>query len=494
MQSRIGSPAAAEAGLAEISAHEAVAAMARGDVTAEAYAAALLRRCEAGKALNAFITLEPERVLEAARACDWRRRAGRALGRLHGLPVPIKDSINTRDYPTTAGTPALRQFRPQADAAVVRVLLDAGAIVLGKTNLHELSFGWTSSNRAFGPVRNPYDPARIAGGSSGGTAAAVAARMAPLGVAADTEGSIRVPAALCGVAGFRPTTSRYSNEGVVPISALLDQVGPHARSVADLALFDEVAAPECTALRQRALAGVRLALDRDYWFSDLHPEVERIASESLRKLQAAGAELVEAPLPGLAGLIERTTSVIQGREFAPAVTGYLERYAAPVSFEQLMAAASEDVRHDLAGAAAPGGRYYAADTVYRAACEQFLPQLRAACREYFARTGAAAIVFPTTLIPAPRIGEDPGFELAGRRVGFRTAIARNVAPGSTAGLPGLVLPAGLTAAGVPVALEFDGPAGTDRVLLGIGLALEEMLGRLPAPRMPTAPVATSERE
>jgi indoleacetamide hydrolase len=485
MRSRIGPPAGDQAGLAEISAQDAVAAMVQGDLNAEAYAAALLRRCEAGTALNAFITLEPERVLEAARACDQRRRAGAALGPLHGLPVPVKDSINTRDYPTTAGTPALRQFRPKEDAAVISRLRDAGAIVLGKTNLHELSFGWTSHNRAFGAVRNPYDTASMAGGSSGGTAAAVAARMAPLGVAADTEGSIRVPAALCGIAGFRPTTGRYPNAGVVPISALFDQVGPHGRSVADLALFDEIAAPACPPLPAVTLAHLRLAVDRDYWFSDLHPEVERIVSASLRKLEAAGAELVEAPLPGLADLIERTTSVIQGRDFGPAVAEYLERFQAPVSLEQLLAAASEEVRGDIAASAAPGGRHFASDAAYRAARERYLPQLRAACREYFARTRARAIVFPTTMVPAPLIGGDGGMDIRGRRVSFRTAIARNIDPGSTAGLPGLVLPAGLTAAGLPVALEFDGPAGTDRVLLGIGLALEAVLGRLPAPVIPS---------
>src|SRR6202023_2784347 len=132
--------------------------------------------------------------------------------------------------------------RPKEDAPIVRALVDAGAIVLGKTNLHELSFGWTSNNLAFGAVHNPYDPQRIPGGSSGGTAVAVATRMAPLGVAEDTEGSIRVPAALCGICGFRPSTGRYSTKGCVPISPLFDQVGPHARTVADLALFDSVAA------------------------------------------------------------------------------------------------------------------------------------------------------------------------------------------------------------------------------------------------------------
>ena len=185
--------------LVDLSAVEAIKRMAQGDLSVEQYANALLERCAAGGALNAFITLEPDKVLEAARECDRARRAGRHPGPLFGLPIPVKDSVNTRNYPTTAGTPALRHFRPVDDAPLVKTLRAAGAIVLGKTNLHELSWGWTSNNLAFGPVHNPYDPARIPGGSSGGTAAAVAAHMAPLGVAEDTEGSIRVPAALCGM-------------------------------------------------------------------------------------------------------------------------------------------------------------------------------------------------------------------------------------------------------------------------------------------------------
>ena len=188
--------------LADLSAVEAVAQMARGELTAERYAEALLARCQAARALNAFITQEPGRVLEDARARDRERRAGAKPGPLFGLPVPVKDSVNTRDYPTSGGTPALRDFRPKEDAPLVAALKAAGAIVLGKTNLHELSFGWTSNNLAFGAVHNPYDPTRIPGGSSGGTAAAIAARLAPLGVAEDTEGSIRVPAAFCGIAGI----------------------------------------------------------------------------------------------------------------------------------------------------------------------------------------------------------------------------------------------------------------------------------------------------
>ena len=206
--------------LLELSAVDVVAKLRNGDIAAERYAAAILERCQQGQTLNAFITLPQEQVLEAARAADRLRGSGAKLGALHGLPIPVKDSVNTKDMPTTGGTPALRNFRPKQDAPIVRTLLAAGAIVLGKTNLHELSFGWTSNNLAFGAVHNPYDVRRIPGGSSGGTAAAVATRMAPLGVAEDTEGSIRVPAAMCGIAGFRPTTGRYVTTGAVPISRL----------------------------------------------------------------------------------------------------------------------------------------------------------------------------------------------------------------------------------------------------------------------------------
>ena len=261
------------AALCQLSASRAVALMVAGEMTAEAYATALLERCGEYAHLNAFISIDPHYVLAQARAADAHRAAGKSLGLLHGLPVPVKDSVNTADYPTTGGTGALRDFRPKTDAAAVTLLRGAGAIVLGKTNLHELSFGWTSSNAAFGAVRNPYDPQHIPGGSSGGTAAAVAAGMAPLGVAEDTAGSIRVPAALCGLFGFRPTTGRYPNDGVVPMTSVFDQVGPHARCMADIALFDAVMTGDEQPMEPAVLAGLRIGIDRDYYCSRLDADV-----------------------------------------------------------------------------------------------------------------------------------------------------------------------------------------------------------------------------
>jgi mandelamide amidase len=467
--------------LLEMSAVDAIAAMQRGSITAERYASALLEQCEHWKSLNAFITLDRERVLSAARAADQRRKSGRKLGPLHGLPIPIKDSVNTHDLRTTAGTPALREFQPKEDAPIMRILRDAGAIVLGKTNLHELSMGWTSNNHAFGAVHNPYDQARIPGGSSGGTAAAVAARMAPLGVAEDTEGSIRVPAALCGIVGFRPTTSRYPSAGVAPISTLFDQVGPHARAVGDLALFDAVATGNFSAIRTTPLKGVKLGVARGYWFAGLDAEVERITNAALRKLQDAGVELVEREVEDLADLIESTTWPVEAHDVLHSLPQYLRDSGATVTFDQVIALASPDVQA-LFALFRPGSRGFMTEEVYRAACDTYLPRLRRNFRAYFARTGVTAIVFPVTMAPATIIGEDE-VTIGNEKVSFLTAISRNIAPGSTAGLPGLVLPAGLTKSGLPVSLEFDGPTGTDRELLALGLSVEGVLGHLPPPKV-----------
>ena len=477
------SKVSATAPLTALSACDAVQHMVRGELTVERYAGALLARCESQHALNAFITLEPERVLEHARAGDQQRRTGAKLGPLFGLPIPVKDSVNTRDYATTGGTPALRHFRPAQDAPVVASLKGAGAIVLGKTNLHELSFGWTTNNLAFGAVHNPYDHKRIPGGSSGGTAAAIAARLAPLGVAEDTEGSIRVPAAFCGIAGFRPTTGRYSTKGCVPISPLFDQVGPHARTVQDLALFDSVVAGDPTPLTAEPLRGVRLGVVRDYWFADLDPEVERIAGEALARLRDAGAVLVEGTISGLAHLIDLTTDPVQNHDVRPALARYLKDYGAGLSLEELIARASPDIREIFRTDVMPGGVNVVSEAAYAAARDQHLPALRRLFQEYFARAQVAAIVFPATLVPPPLIGEETTLTVGGgRSLPFEVAVARNIAPGSTAGLPGLVLPAGLTASGVPVAVEFDSPAASDRALLALGLSLERALGPIAPPK------------
>jgi Asp-tRNA(Asn)/Glu-tRNA(Gln) amidotransferase A subunit family amidase len=469
------SPNTAAADLVGLSATEAAARIARGEFSAEDYARALLSRCAARRSLNAFITLEPDKVLEAARECDQKRRAGARAGPLFGVPIPLKDSISTHDYPTTAGTPALRNFRPSRDASIVPALRSAGAIVLGKTNLHELSYGWTSNNQAFGPVHNPFDPTRIAGGSSGGTAAAVAAHMAPLGVGEDTNGSIRVPAALCGVFGLRPTTGRYPTQGCVPLTPLFDQVGPLARTLGDIGLFDSVITNDWRPIEPRPLKGLRLGVIRAYYYSDLDREVERITGAALRRLQHAGVELVELEFPELARVHDQITYPVIAHDAPSAIAHYLDEYRAGITFEQLIDKSSPDIR-DGFRAVLPGGADFITDKAYAAIVQQGIPRLRRRFHDQFARSGVAAIVFPVTCVPALPIGPEADVSIDNRPISLFTALARNITPTSAAGLPGLVLPAGLTRSGLPVAIELDGQGGADRALLALGMSVTRVLG------------------
>ncbi len=470
--------------LTELTAADAISAMRSGGLSAEQYAAALLDQCESWAHLNAWITLDRDKVLDAARAADAKRASGAVLGLLHGLPIPVKDSVNTSEYPTTAGTRALQDFQPAEDAELVRRLRAAGAIVMGKTNLHELSYGWSSNNLAFGAVRNPYDTSRIPGGSSGGTSAAIAARMAPIGIAADTQGSIRVPAALCGLYGFRPTQNRYPNGGVAPITALFDQVGPHSRAVNDLVLFDEIITGErfdWPADPMAVLDGARLGVAREFYFEMLHPDVERISNQSIQKLADAGAIIVEADVPNVRDLVAEITDPVQVYDTLPSFNAYLEASGADVSFDDVVAEVSEDIAGLFAEYVVAGAPMRPTDEAFARLRDERLPIFRQTMADYFADNRLDGMILPCTQMAAPPIGQDTEVELNGRMVPFAGVMGRNIASGSTTGIPGLVIPAGLDGDGLPVSIELDGPAGSDQRMLQLGLAIEQVLGHLPAP-------------
>jgi mandelamide amidase len=403
---------------------------------------------------------------------------------MHGLPVAIKDSINTKDLPTSAGTPALKDFRPVENAPVAEALFRQGAILLGKTNLHELSYGWTSNNEAFGPVRNPYDLSRIAGGSTGGTAAAVAARMVSSGLAGDTCGSIRVPAALCGITGLRPSTGRYPAQGICPITPLFDTPGVHARSVADLLLYDAVITGEITAPRVRSLEGVRLGISPKHFLSDLDPEVERVFNRAIERLSAAGAVFSNADIPNITKLLESIIFPIQSYEAVPNLAKYLQEHGCGMTIEQVYeAVVSQRVKNDIETCFLPGGKYYPTLDAYQSAIQTHLPVLQNTLKSYFADQNIIALVHPPTLCAASKIGEDSKIEIKGRKFPLIVPYTRNISMASSAGMPGLVLPAGLTTSGLPVGIEFDSLPGNDRMLLELGLALEKVLGPVPAPNV-----------
>ena len=456
-------------------ASEALREIGAGRISPREYAEALLAQCEAAAGLNAFIHLDPEQVLEEA------ERAARGTGgRLRGLPVPVKDNFDTDGMPTTGGTPGLRDHRPARNAPVVQRLIDEGAVVMGKLNMHELAYGITSNNGAFGPARNPYGPDRIPGGSSGGSGAAVGARMAPVALGSDTGGSVRIPAALCGVAGLRPTTGRYSQAGIVPISRTRDTAGPLARSVEDLALFDSVITNEPDGLAATALAGARIGVPRGQFFENLHPETARVAEEALAALTAAGAVLVEADMPDVPKLDEAAGFPIALYETVVDLNRYLSGHGLPIDYAALAgAAASPDVAGLLQSLTPPEGAL--PETVYREALDATRPALQAAYADWFAANDVLAAIFPTTPLPAARIGEDETVELNGEPVPTFLTFIRNTSPSSVAGIPGVTLPAGLSADGLPIGMELDGPAGSDRALLALSAAVEEILPATPAP-------------
>lgn len=467
--------------LTDLTAVAAVTAMRNGDIKAEDYARALVDRAQSLQDLNAFLTLDREMVLEAARDADISRASGNATGALHGLPIPVKDSVNTRGLPTTSGTGALRNFVPRENAEVLEPLLAQGAIIMGKTNLHELSYGWTSNNGIYGPVRNPYDPTRTPGGSSGGSGAAVAARIAPLAIAEDTLGSIRVPSTMCGLAGLRPSFNRYPGGGVMPLTVnKFDQVGPLSRSVADLALFDSAVTGVTSPLSATPLSSVRIGISPEYFLSGLDPEVDRITSEALLKLRAAGATLVWAEIPEAAKAAMGVAITIITYETLPAMTGYLEQQGTGLTFEQMLEQCSEGMQQTLKAFALPPNR------PTREVYESMLAmrqEIREEIRNYFERQGITALAFPPIMIPPPRIGEEAAVSISGETVPLYITMARNTALGSCASMASLVLPAGVTSNGLPVGLEFDALEGNDRTLLSLGLSLEKALGSIPAPNV-----------
>lgn len=454
----------------------------RGDVAAEDYARALLERADRFVWLNAFIRQDRDAVLAAARAADKARKAGARLGPLHGVPVAVKDNIETTALTTTAGTAALRSFRPGRDAPVVQRLFAAGAILLGKTNMHELAIGATSNNHTFGAVHNPYRRGYHPGGSSGGTAAAVAARLCPAGLGSDTAGSVRMPASLCGLVGLRPATGRYPGAGVVPLSVMRDTVGPMARGVADAALLDGLLSGRPVKFSRRDLKGVRIGVPRPWFWEHLDPGTERVAARALDHLKAAGAILVEAPMDEIVALNRQLGVAVILFEAMRDLPRYLAESGAGVSMEELIAGVTTpNVKRFFAqatGADAP------TPTVYAKAVKVARPALQRAYGDYFRDHRLATAVYPTTPLASRPIDPNDMVAYQGQRVYARVYL-RNIDASANAGLPSISLPAGVTEDGLPVGVEFVVPFGAERAMFEIAAAFERVIGGLPSPPEPS---------
>ncbi len=457
--------------------HELTDAYRRGDLTPTAVAEAYLARIDAldGR-LGAYLTVVRDQALAAARESELRWRAGAPLGPLDGAPVALKDVLCTRGVRTTCGSKMLESFVPPYDATVVERLRTAGAVILGKTNMDEFAMGSSTEHSAFHPTRNPWDLARVPGGSSGGSAAAVAGGLAAGGFGSDTGGSIRQPAAFCGVVGMKPTYGRVSRYGLVALASSLDQVGPFARDVRDAALLLGAVAghdrrdatciqapvPEYVAELSKGVAGLTLGLPDEYFIDGMDPDVERAVRTAIEVLKELGARLERVSLPTTKHSLAAYYVILPAE-----ASSNLARYDGVkfglrvpgrdlVEMESRTRAAgfgAEVKRRIMLGTYALSAGYY--DAYYGKA-----QSVRTLVRREFAAAFARVdlIVAPTTPNVAFKHGEkeDP-----------LSMYLNDVftIPGNLAGIPGISVPCGFSVTGLPIGLQvLGGPLDEPRLL------------------------------
>ncbi|MEO1224283.1 MAG: amidase family protein [Pseudomonadota bacterium] len=443
----------------------------QGEVTASTLVDQALRRADAHAALNAFITLDRDGARSKARRIDEALVKGHDAGPLAGVPVVVKDNINVAGLRTTAGTPGI-ELVAETSAPIVARLEAAQAIVIGKTNLHELAFGVTSNNAAYGAVRNAVDPARFPGGSSGGTATAIAACIVPAGLGTDTGGSVRQPAALCGVVGFRPTTGRVDQDGVVPSIPTLDVVGPMARTVADVALLNAVM-NDSSLPGQRDAGSLRLGIARPQ-AEGLSTGVAGAFGAAVSRLRQGGATLIDVDLSAIVAACFEIGFSIGFHEMNSAMKAFLARYQPQTSLKQLVdQIASPDVKAvyvtSVVGDGAPTDAVYG-DAIGRIA------SIRRDYLKLLDDFGLDAVIFPTAPLEAQPIeGSEATVVLNGQVVSTLETYIRNNASTGVYGAPGLSIPIGKTGDGLPVGLEIDGRPDGDIDVLAIGQCIEALL-------------------
>jgi aspartyl-tRNA(Asn)/glutamyl-tRNA(Gln) amidotransferase subunit A len=420
-----------------------------------------VRRIAARPELNAFITVTADYARREARFLDRELRKGRDRGPLHGIPVAYKDLLYTRDIRTTAGSKIFSDFVPQFDATVVTRMETAGAISIGKLNLHEFAYGITSNNPHFGAVRNPHNPDLIPGGSSGGSGAAVAAEMIFCGMGSDTGGSIRIPASYCGVVGLKPTFGRVSRYGCFPLGLTLDHIGPLTRSVEDAGIvLDAISGrdPHDETSLDRVMAEapseLRIGWPRNFFTERLHPEVVHAFENALETAEKDGTRIVPVRVPDPAGLntIARTILLC---EAAAVLMPHANRRA---DFGPDVLALFDQ------GRMIPATDYINAQRVRRAVIREWTRLFR----------DIDVLVTPTTPIPAPRIGQNT-VTISDSEEDTRLASTRLVRGINALGYPALSMPCGQTSDGLPIGLQLIAKPWHEKTLLTCGKALEAAL-------------------
>jgi aspartyl-tRNA(Asn)/glutamyl-tRNA(Gln) amidotransferase subunit A len=432
--------------------------------------------------LHAFVTVTPERAMADARMADTFLAAARAdvgaeNGPMTGIPIALKDLILTRGIRTTAGSRLLEDWVPEHDAPIATYLARAGTVLLGKTNTHEFAYGTYSL-----PTRNPWDLARIPGGSSGGSAAAVAAGECLGAVGTDTGGSIRIPAACCGVTGFKPTYGLVSTVGILPLSWSLDHVGPIARSARGCSLLldtlvnDELAEPlrplpgyadeeklepihyvEATEDKAAVIAGLRLGVPSNYFFAHVEPEIESAVRAAIRVFAALGAQIEEVEVPAV---IDDLFAVYRAVQRPEATTAHMDAAWYPALADRYSPA--------VRAALERGVQYTAADHIRAQRAKQAFADEMAMLLER-----VDALLAPTLPLVAPRVADlDRPVVVAGREEEASAALLRLTFPFNISGQPALTVPCGFNGDGLPIGLQIVGRQFDDATVLRLGHAFQ----------------------
>lgn len=418
-------------------------------------------------ALNAYLTPLPELALAQAREAERAITAGQYRGPLHGIPVSVKDLFYVRGVRNTAGSKIFADFVPDHDATVVERLRGAGAVLLGKTHLHELAYGITNNNPHYGPARNPWRRSQIPGGSSGGSGVAVAASLCTASLGSDTGGSIRIPASFCGVVGLKPTFGLVSRWGVFPLGWSLDHVGPLARTVWDAAAVlqaiagpdsrDEhcVAAPAPDYLRDigAGVRGLAIGMPENYFFDRLSLDVERAVRAAIKKLEELGARVEQVRLPGIEAATDLSRVILLAE--------------AAALHQKHLRSRRQDIGADVRALLEQGECILATDYLNaQRARRRFVAELEAVFQK------VAVLVTPTTPVTAATIGETT-VRVNGDTEDVRLASTRLVRAWNLAGVPVLSVPCGFDHRGLPVSLQIVGKPFDEATVLRVGHAYQQ---------------------
>jgi len=429
---------------------------------------ALLNRIERlNPRLNAYITVTKEEAVKSAKAAERAIKAGKYSGPLHGVPIAVKDLMNTKGVRTTSGSKILADYVPSEDATVVQRLRRAGAILLGKLNLHEFAFGATNENPHYGPARNPWDADRITGGSSGGSGVATAASMCMGSLGTDTGGSIRIPASLCGIVGLKPTYGRVSCYGVTALSWSLDHIGPMTKSVEDAALMlQEIAGwdpkdattavqpvPNYSRALRKGVTGLKLGVPKALFFDILDGQVEKGVMNAVRLLERLGASVEEIAIPYVELSRSAALTIVAGE-----ATSYHEKYLStqPEAY-------GPDVRMRL-----ENGRFVLAKDYVKAL--RFKRLFREGVEKVLKNVDV--IVTPTTPIAATKIGETT-VKVGDGMEEIRAMLPRLTTPFNVSSMPAISVPCGLTSSGLPIGLQIAGRPFDEATVLSVAYAYEQ---------------------